>query len=227
MNKYIVLSEKIWHEDLFQILKEKYHNDSWLLINRKEEFNISNLQFHQPTKIFIPHWSHIIPKEIYENYECLVFHMTDLPFGRGGSPLQNLIVRGFKSTKISAIKVEKGIDTGPVYLKRELNLEGTATTIFKRSTSVIKEMIFQIIDQNIKPIAQFGEITEFKRRKPEESNMMDLNELDQVYDYIRMLDCEGYPNAYVETKNFKIEFFNADLKTNEKTITAHVRIVKK
>jgi methionyl-tRNA formyltransferase len=88
-------------------------------------------------------------------------------------------------------------------------------------------MIFQIIDQNIKPIAQFGEITEFKRRKPEESNMMDLYELDQVYDYIRMLDCEGYPNAYVETKNFKIEFFNADLKTNEKTITAHVRIVKK
>ena len=30
--------------------------------------------------------------------------MTDLPYGRGGSPLQNLIIRGFESTKISAIE---------------------------------------------------------------------------------------------------------------------------
>jgi len=36
----------------------------------------------------------IILKEIFENYEIILFHMTDLPYGRGGSPLQNLIVRG-------------------------------------------------------------------------------------------------------------------------------------
>ena len=44
--------------------------------------------------------------------------MTDLPFGRGGSPLQNLIVRGYKSTKLTAIKVQSGIDTGDIYLKK-------------------------------------------------------------------------------------------------------------
>ena len=32
-------------------------------------------------------------QEIHENYKCIIFHMTDLPFGRGGSPLQNLISR--------------------------------------------------------------------------------------------------------------------------------------
>ena len=46
--------------------------------------------------------------------------MTDLPYGRGGSPLQNLIARGFLETKISAILVEKQLDAGPVYLKMEL-----------------------------------------------------------------------------------------------------------
>ena len=45
--------------------------------------------------------------------------MTDLPFGRGGSPLQNLIVRGFEETMTSAIKVTKGIDTGDIYLKEK------------------------------------------------------------------------------------------------------------
>ena len=46
-----------------------------------------------------------MPSEIIRNYECICFHETDLPFGRGGSPIQNLIVRGFKTTKISAIKM--------------------------------------------------------------------------------------------------------------------------
>ena len=46
--------------------------------------------------------------------------MTDLPFGRGGSPLQNLIERGIKQTKISAIKCVKELDGGDIYLKRDL-----------------------------------------------------------------------------------------------------------
>jgi methionyl-tRNA formyltransferase len=227
VNKYIILSEKVWHNDLFLELKDKLLNDSWLLIDNKDDFNLNQLESFKPTKIFIPHWSHIIPKEIFENYECIVFHMTDLPFGRGGSPLQNLIVRGFKTTKISAIKVERGIDEGDVYLKRELSLKGTATEIFKRSTDVIKQMIFEIIENNIMPKPQFGEIIEFKRRKPEESNILGLSELNQVYDYIRMLDCEGYPHAFIETQHLKIEFTNANFDTNEKIIVAHVRIVKK
>ena len=112
-------------------------------------------------------------------------------------------------------------------MKKELSLEGTATEIFNRATDVIKQMIYEIIENNVLPQPQFGDIVEFKRRKPEESNMLELSELDQVYDYIRMLDCEGYPHAFIETPHLKIEFTNANFDTNEKIITAHVRIVKK
>ena len=80
--------------------------------------------------------------------------MTDLPYGRGGSPLQNLIIRGNKTTKISAIKVTKGIDEGPVYLKKELNLDGTAKEIFVRSAYIIQEMIESIINSTIFPKPQ-------------------------------------------------------------------------
>lgn len=227
MNKYIILSEKLWHKDLFLSLKDKFINDRWLLIDAKDDFNLRQLETFKPTKIFIPHWSHIIPKEIYVNHECIVFHMTDLPFGRGGSPLQNLISRGFTTTKISAIKVEKGIDTGDIYLKKTLSLDGTASTIFERATEVIQEMICEIIEEKVEPIPQVGEITEFKRRKPEESNLIDLSDLKKVYDYIRMLDCEGYPNAFIETPHLKFEFSTANFDKNEKIITANVRIFKK
>jgi methionyl-tRNA formyltransferase len=227
MFKYIVLSEKSWHKDLFNDLKQSFNNNEWLLIDAKSDFNLENLDKFRPTKIFIPHWSYIIANEIYENYECIVFHMTDLPFGRGGSPLQNLIERGFTKTKISAIKVEKGLDTGDVYLKEELSLNGTAREIFQRSVSIVEQMIRKIIIEDIKPVPQTGEITEFKRRKPDDGNLAILSDLEKVYDFIRMLDCEGYPHAFIETSEFKIEFTNANFQSNKKIIDANVRIFKK
>ena len=41
-----------------------------------------------------------------------------------------------------------------------------------------------------------------------------------------MLDCEGYPKAYTEIDDFILEFDNAHM-TDEKNITANVRIFKK
>jgi methionyl-tRNA formyltransferase len=88
-------------------------------------------------------------------------------------------------------------------------------------------MITEIITDDIKPVPQFGEVTEFKRRKPEESNLINLSDIEKVYDYIRMLDCEGYPNAFIETPFFKIEFTDANFDSNTKIINANVRIFKK
>ena len=50
--------------------------------------------------------------------------MTDLPYGRGGSPLQNLIVRGWKETKVLALKVVEELDAGPIYYKKRLAYMG-------------------------------------------------------------------------------------------------------
>ena len=52
-----------------------------------------------PRYVFVPHWSWIIPEAVWRRFETVVFHMTDLPYGRGGSPLQNMIVRGLAETK--------------------------------------------------------------------------------------------------------------------------------
>jgi len=225
---YVLLSEKKWSEALFKALRNQYKDRSeWLLINKKEEFSLERLVGINPQKIFIPHWSYIISREIFEKYVCIVFHMTDLPFGRGGSPLQNLIVRGFSETKISAIRVCEGIDTGDIYLKETLSLEGTAREIFERAQPIICKMIKAIIDDEIIPRPQVGIPVNFKRRKQNEGDIGLLEELNQVYDFIRMLDCEGYPNAFIETKNFKFDFSNATFDREGKFINADVRIYRK
>jgi len=225
MKTFLLLSEKSWHLPLFQDLK---HNSiyRWVLIDRKELFTENSISELNPDIIFIPHWSYIIPEDIFLKYTCIVFHMTDLPYGRGGSPLQNLIVNKHVVTKISAIKVDKGIDTGDVYLKKDLPLFGTAQEIFLRSVNIIKLMISEIINNNLAPVKQTGDVVSFKRRTADQGNLKDITDLETIYDYIRMLDAEGYPNAFLETESFILKFSRAAIKS-DKEIIADVRIIKK
>lgn len=191
-------------------LRERLERDYDVYIVTAKEKLCSTAYLMNPEYIFFPHWSEIIPRELYEKYNCVVFHMTDLPFGRGGSPLQNLIVRGFKETKISAIKVVKELDAGPIYLKDDLDLSGSATEIFDRSSKIIFEkMIPQMLYTGLVPVEQTGEVTVFKRRKPYESELNNDMSIDKIYDYIRMLDAEGYPKAFIQFGNYRLEFNNA------------------
>ncbi|MDO5978848.1 methionyl-tRNA formyltransferase [Flavivirga spongiicola] len=226
ISNYIVLSSKVWNVDLVEKLKVYAPESNWHYISKKEDFNKETLERIKPDKVFIPHWSYIIPESVFLNFDCVVFHMTDLPYGRGGSPLQNLIANGLEHTKISAIKVVKELDAGPIYLKSDLSLYGTAEEILIRANNVIFNMIIKIKDENPQLTEQEGEITSFKRRTPKMSSMEDLNELEDIFRHIRMLDADGYPHAYLETENFKLEFTRASLKA-DKSIIADVRITKK
>jgi methionyl-tRNA formyltransferase len=222
---YIFLTAKPWNDIAFSEL-EKNPDANWVRMKSKDEFQLSKIASLRPDKIFIPHWSYIIPPEIFKEFECIVFHMTDLPYGRGGSPLQNLIVRGHKKTKISALKVEEDLDAGPIYLKKDLNLGGSADEIFKRASGIIKEMIEEIIEDKIKPVPQNGDPVIFKRRVPAESNLKEVSSVTDAYDYIRMLDAEGYPHAFAETEFLRFEFNDAVISENGE-LKANVRIFKK
>ena len=64
--------------------------------------------------------------------------MTDLPYGRGGSPLQNLIIRGHRDTQLTALKCEENVDEGPVYAKTPLSLSGSAEEILARGAGATR-----------------------------------------------------------------------------------------
>lgn len=173
---------------------------------------------YRPRFIFFPHWSWRIPEEIFADFECVVFHMTDLPYGRGGSPLQNLIVRGHQKTKVSAIRVVRDMDAGPVYMKSPVGLKGTAGEIYARASRVIFEkMIPKIMKGGLKPRPQKGKVVLFKRRRPEDGSLSGIHDIRKIYDRIRMLDAPGYPNAFLAFDGGSIKFSKARLK-NRKVI---------
>ena len=76
-NSYLILSGKSWNSSLSERLKKQFPDCQWHHIKKKEDFIKSKVDKLSPEKIFIPHWSYIIKEEIYNNYECIVFHMTE------------------------------------------------------------------------------------------------------------------------------------------------------
>jgi methionyl-tRNA formyltransferase len=208
--KIVVANINPEFEDLIKDLEKEYPGQV-LEISKKEKLTFERLQSFNPDYIFFTHWSYMIKKDVFENFNCIVFHMTDLPYGRGGSPLQNLIVRGHKITKLSAIKVSEGLDEGDLFLKKDLSLEGSAREIFSRASKVASSMVKEIISEDLKAVPQEGDVTLFSRRKPNESDISSLKSLDVVNDYIRMLDADGYPHAFLETASLKLQFTEASL----------------
>ena len=209
----IIAGTHLWRKKMASNIAAATGQDC-IYISKPEELSITSISTVNPQYVFFTHWSNIIPQEVFESYECIVFHMTDLPFGRGGSPLQNLISRGIYETKISALRCVKSLDAGPVYMKRPLSLYGTAQEIYMRANVIIEEMIISIIKDNPKPIEQSGEPVIFKRRNELDGDIAQLKTLEEVHDFIRMLDADGYPRAFLEINNLRLEFSRSSIKSD-------------
>jgi methionyl-tRNA formyltransferase len=206
---YLVLGCKPWNRRLFDERLRQLPG-RWRFIGSPAELSPEVVEQLSPRYIFSLHWSWKVPDEMVERYECICFHMTDVPFGRGGSPLQNLIVRGLRQTKLTALRMSREFDAGPVYMKEPLSLEGGAEEIYLRAGRLSANLIQRIIRREPKPVPQRGEAVTFKRRKPEQSELGSSSSspasLEALYDFIRMLDAEGYPRAFLHHAGFRFEF---------------------
>ena len=217
----VLVSARPWNRKMADTLAARTGCD-FALISAPLELTTVNLTALNPKFVFFPHWSHRIDSSVYKQFECVIFHMTDLPYGRGGSPLQNLIARGIYETKISALRCVEEMDAGPIYLKKPFNLHGSAEEIFLRASDVIEDMIVEILEKLPEPMPQEGVPTVFKRRGPEEGDLGTAQSLEQAFDLIRMLDAEGYLNAFLNVGPFKLEFTRASMQTGQ--VVADVRI---
>lgn len=208
--KYLVVGCKPWNRRAFSEKLEKLPGQ-WRYVDTPEALNQADLEAYQPRYVFFLHWSWKVPAQITDRFECVCFHMTDVPFGRGGSPLQNLIVRGHRQTRLTALRMVQSMDAGPVYAKSDLSLEGNAEEILIRATYRSAEMIRMLAADEPVPAEQTGEPVIFARRKATESEIPALDSHSGLHDFIRMLDADGYPPAFLDHKGFRYSFKRAAL----------------
>ncbi len=206
--KYIIASSKPWHRQRLEALLQPV--DSWLWVSSPEELHEA-VERVQPRYVFFLHWHWMVPESIWSRHECVCFHMTDVPYGRGGSPLQNLIVAGKTDTMLTALRMVDAVDAGPVYAKRPMSLQGRAEDIYIRAGQLSFDIMQWMVEAKPEPVPQTGEVVAFQRRKPEQSELPTTGSLSAIYDHIRMLDAPTYPLAFLDCGDFRIEFSSAEL----------------
>lgn len=210
MTQYILATDRPWALRAFVEARSRLPGD-WLVVTSAADLEASVAR-QEARYVFFPHWSHIVPRAILERVECVCFHMADVPYGRGGSPLQNLIVRGHRNTVLTALRMTEDIDAGPIYLKKSLSLEGPAEEVFQRTAEQTVDLIASIVQNEPTPTKQLDSgALNFARRKPFQSALPEQGDIEGIYDHIRMLDAPGYPKAFIDNGPFRITFSDAHL----------------
>ena len=176
---------------------------------RENDLTVDSVKKFKPDYVFFTHWNWIVKKELHEQFNCIVFHTSPLPYGRGGSPIQNLILEGFKETPVCAVKMTDEVDAGPIYASSVISLAGTLNSIFSRINNAVNDLIIEIVDKDPLPSDQLGDPHVFKRLTSVENEIPMGLKLEEIYDRIRMVDHADYPNAFIIYGDLKIELSKA------------------
>jgi methionyl-tRNA formyltransferase len=88
----------------------------------KESEVVNHLQIINPDLIVVAAYGQILPKKILEIpfLGCINVHASLLPRWRGASPIQAAILSGDAITGVSIMKMDEGLDTGPIIAQREI-----------------------------------------------------------------------------------------------------------
>lgn len=219
--KIVICNSRDW----FSLDNEVLRSSEVISIRDKGDLTFDKLKSFDPDLVFFPHWNWIVEENIFSSFTCVVFHTAPLPYGRGGSPIQNLIIRGHKNAPVCAFKMSDGIDNGPIYDKRLISLDGTLSDIISRLNDAVNELIKKLICSLPDPEPQVGDVYTFKRLGRQDNEICLDSTFEQIYDKIRMLDDDSYPSAYLSLDNLFIEFF--ELTKLDDELSCKVRISKK
>lgn len=94
---------------------------------------------------------------------CINIHASLLPRWRGAAPIQRAILAGDAESGVAIMRMEAGLDTGPVLLERRtaLTARETAGSLHDRlatsGADALLEALVGVVDGSIEPLAQSAE----------------------------------------------------------------------
>ena len=205
--KIALIGYRDWAIKIYDSISREFSQFSYYKVYSQEEFSEEKLDSFDPDLILFYGWSRIIPPRIVSKYKCLMLHPSPLPKYRGGSPIQNQIIRGETESAVTVFIMDEGIDTGDIIGQKKMSLLGDIPDIFDRMSRIGLEITRDFLLGNYKVVKQDNsESTSFKRRQPRQSEIT-FEELAEstgtyLYNKIRMLT-GPYPSAYIKTSDGK------------------------
>ncbi|KAA6183860.1 methionyl-tRNA formyltransferase [Thiohalocapsa marina] len=110
---------------------------------------------------------------------CVNIHASLLPRWRGAAPIQRAIFAGDPQSGISIMQMEAGLDTGPVYLRRSIDLakDETGGSLHDRLAALGAEALLAalpgILDQTLQPTPQDDALATYARKLSKDEARID------------------------------------------------------
>ena len=151
----------------------------------------------------------------------LVVHESDLPAGRGWSPLTWQVLEGSQEIIVSLIDAAEKIDQGAIYAQTKIKLNGTELLDdlrrlqFVASRRLCMQFISSFLANSLTPVEQIGSPSYYPRRTAIDSKISLNTSLKDCFNLLRVSDKDRYP-AWFEHKGrrFKLILETHDEKNN-------------
>lgn len=125
---------------------------------RKRE-NMDILFNYQADLIVVVAYGQLLPKEIldYPKHGCMNVHASLLPKYRGAAPIQWAILNGEKVTGVTIMRMEEGLDTGPIILQKEYRIleQETGGSLFEQLMTLGAQACIQAIELFMQGLVTF------------------------------------------------------------------------
>ena len=184
-------------------------------LNSEEELKI--FKKLSPDIVVVVAYGQIIPKSFLDvaKFGFINIHASLLPKWRGAAPIQRAIMNGDKKIGISIMKIDEKLDSGPVLVSKEIDLDQNAThgEIEKKlsviGANLLIESLKNIEDGNSKFIDQVhSEATYAKKIEKNETKINWDLDANKVIGHIHGLS--PYPGAWFEYQNERFKVLRAN-----------------
>lgn len=157
--------------------------------------------------LFLISCSEIVRKATRDMYRyTLVLHASDLPEGRGWSPHIWDVLSGKDRLTLSLLDAEDSVDTGNIWQKRYIELDGTELydeinhKLFEAELELMDWAVAHIDQSQSTPQETHGTKTYHRKRTPGDSELQANQSIGAQFNLLRVCDPNRFP-AYVVINN--------------------------
>lgn len=181
----------------------------------------------KPDVIVVVAYGKILPDYIinYPKYGCINVHASLLPKYRGAAPIQWAIINGEKTTGVTTMKMDSGLDTGDMLLKAETEIGEyeTAEELFNRLAKIGGELLLKTLDGlengSITPIPQEHEKHTYAPMISRETGIIDWNK--SAYEISKLIcGMNSWPLASTKYKDGVLKIVTAKVCADNSDKTA-------
>ena len=119
-------------------------------VRKNVEF-IEEIKKLKPDVMCVVAYGKILPKELLDipTLGCINVHGSLLPKYRGAAPIQWAVINGDKTTGITTMYMDVGMDTGDMILSKEIEIGDNETTgeLWERLAKIGAELLVETLDK--------------------------------------------------------------------------------